>query len=82
MKREFFSLAKTWHIHIHIAGVARSQLFLEQQSNGLYRLITINCVTKLVKAIKEEVKWFPESGEDRILGMVKTRPDWCLSRQR
>jgi len=38
--------------------------------------------SKLVKAIKEEVKWFPESGEDRILGMVKTRPDWCLSRQR
>ncbi|MDD3374830.1 MAG: isoleucine--tRNA ligase [Candidatus Omnitrophica bacterium] len=38
--------------------------------------------SKLVKAIKEEVQWIPESGEDRILGMVKTRPDWCLSRQR
>ncbi|MCX5748925.1 MAG: isoleucine--tRNA ligase [Candidatus Saganbacteria bacterium] len=27
-------------------------------------------------------KWFPSWGENRINGMVKTRPDWCISRQR
>ncbi len=38
--------------------------------------------SKLISSIKEDVKWIPDSGEDRILSMVKTRPDWCLSRQR
>ncbi|OGX08557.1 MAG: isoleucine--tRNA ligase [Omnitrophica WOR_2 bacterium GWA2_47_8] len=37
---------------------------------------------KLKEAIKHRVKWIPETGEERILGMVTTRPDWCLSRQR
>ncbi|MBN1961193.1 MAG: isoleucine--tRNA ligase [Deltaproteobacteria bacterium] len=30
----------------------------------------------------KEVKWIPNWGEDRIRGMLATRPDWCLSRQR
>ncbi|CAN5378620.1 isoleucine--tRNA ligase [soil metagenome] len=29
-----------------------------------------------------EVRWFPETGENRISAMVKNRPDWCVSRQR
>ena len=28
------------------------------------------------------VQWIPGWGEDRIDGMVRNRPDWCLSRQR
>ncbi|MFQ5720294.1 MAG: isoleucine--tRNA ligase, partial [Acidobacteriota bacterium] len=27
-------------------------------------------------------RWHPESGEERIAGMVENRPDWCISRQR
>ncbi|MBU0729990.1 MAG: isoleucine--tRNA ligase, partial [Proteobacteria bacterium] len=34
-----------------------------------------------LKAIKA-VKWTPKWGLERIYGMVETRPDWCLSRQR
>ncbi|MGB9612922.1 MAG: isoleucine--tRNA ligase [Candidatus Margulisiibacteriota bacterium] len=34
-----------------------------------------------LKAIGE-TKWFPAWGENRIRGMVETRPDWCISRQR
>jgi isoleucyl-tRNA synthetase len=30
----------------------------------------------------ERVRWIPEWGRDRIHGMLATRPDWCLSRQR
>ena len=30
----------------------------------------------------EKVEWFPNWGEDRIRGMLATRPDWCISRQR
>jgi len=27
-------------------------------------------------------KWIPGWGEDRIAGMIRDRPDWCISRQR
>lgn len=30
----------------------------------------------------EKVFWVPPEGKNRILSMVKSRPDWCLSRQR
>lgn len=29
-----------------------------------------------------DVKWLPEWGGDRIVGMVRDRADWCISRQR
>lgn len=30
----------------------------------------------------QETKWLPEWGQNRILGMIAKRPDWCISRQR
>ena len=30
----------------------------------------------------ERVQWIPDWGKNRIFGMVKSRPDWCISRQR
>ncbi|MBV9542587.1 MAG: isoleucine--tRNA ligase, partial [Alphaproteobacteria bacterium] len=36
---------------------------------------------RAMKAIGD-TKWFPASGENRLGGMVKDRPDWVLSRQR
>lgn len=36
----------------------------------------------LLSAIKNDVKWIPEAGKERISAMVELRPDWCLSRQR
>ncbi|MBU0992918.1 MAG: isoleucine--tRNA ligase [Proteobacteria bacterium] len=30
----------------------------------------------------EKVSWIPGWGKERIQGMVKNRPDWCISRQR
>ncbi|MGB9029112.1 MAG: class I tRNA ligase family protein, partial [Acidobacteriaceae bacterium] len=32
--------------------------------------------------IKNNVKWDPAWGEERIANMIATRPDWCISRQR
>ncbi len=29
-----------------------------------------------------ETKWLPAIGENRIRGMIESRPDWCISRQR
>ncbi len=36
---------------------------------------------KAVEAIKS-VHWIPDWGEDRMIGMVNDRSDWCISRQR
>ena len=39
----------------------------------------------LRQAAIDEVKnvtWIPSWGENRILGMLESRPDWCVSRQR
>ncbi|HVN87653.1 MAG TPA: isoleucine--tRNA ligase [Candidatus Binatia bacterium] len=30
----------------------------------------------------ERVQWIPPWGRDRIRGMMESRPDWCISRQR
>lgn len=30
----------------------------------------------------EKVSWVPKTGKERMMGMLKQRPDWCLSRQR
>jgi isoleucyl-tRNA synthetase len=37
--------------------------------------------TRAMKAIGDTT-WYPPSGENRMAGMVKDRPDWVLSRQR
>ncbi|MEE9523679.1 MAG: class I tRNA ligase family protein, partial [Thermodesulfovibrionales bacterium] len=36
------------------------------------------------KCLKEidKVQWIPSWGKDRIIAMMKNRPDWCISRQR
>jgi len=36
---------------------------------------------KALKAIRA-VEWIPSWGGERIFGLVKNRPDWCISRQR
>jgi isoleucyl-tRNA synthetase len=37
--------------------------------------------TQALAAI-DRVQWIPPWGRDRIRGMLETRPDWCISRQR
>ncbi|MBF0479416.1 MAG: isoleucine--tRNA ligase [Candidatus Omnitrophica bacterium] len=41
-----------------------------------------NLRQRLKDTVINQVQWIPEAGRERILGMVTTRPDWCLSRQR
>ncbi|MBN3038643.1 MAG: isoleucine--tRNA ligase [Candidatus Omnitrophica bacterium] len=36
---------------------------------------------KALEVVKR-VRWIPEGGASRISGMIESRPDWCLSRQR
>jgi isoleucyl-tRNA synthetase len=35
-----------------------------------------------LEAIDQDITFVPDWGQNRMRGMVETRPDWCLSRQR
>ncbi len=52
---------------------ATAQWFVSMSRNGLL---------DQAKASVEKVEWLPEWGRARIDGMLESRPDWCISRQR
>jgi isoleucyl-tRNA synthetase len=52
---------------------ATPQWFISMEQNGLRK----NALRDIPK-----VKWIPAWGQQRIAGMIETRPDWCISRQR
>jgi len=62
-----------WRCHKPVIFRATEQWFLSVEKQDLR--------ARLLKAL-EGVKFYPEFGRNRITGMVETRPDWCLSRQR
>ncbi len=62
-----------WRCRNPIIFRATEQWFLNVDHQGLRQ--------KLHEEIKK-VAWIPEYGISRISGMVESRPDWCLSRQR
>jgi len=63
-----------WRCKKPIIFRATKQWFLRIDHEGLR--------AKLKDSVRHEVQWIPEAGQERILGMVTGRPDWCLSRQR
>ncbi len=63
-----------WRCKKPIIFRATKQWFLKIDHQGLRG--------KLKASIENQVQWIPPAGQERILGMVVTRPDWCLSRQR
>ena len=62
-----------WRCKKPVIFRATEQWFISMEENGLRQ--------KALAAIRE-VNWVPNWGMERIYGMVETRPDWCLSRQR
>jgi isoleucyl-tRNA synthetase len=52
---------------------ATEQWFLNIDHDNLRQKLIENC---------ERVNWIPAWGKTRITNMIKTRPHWCLSRQR
>jgi len=53
---------------------ATEQWFISLDQDGLRQ--------RALQAIRQEVRWIPAWGQERIANMVATRPDWCISRQR
>ncbi len=62
-----------WRHKTPIIFRATLQWFISMEQNGLREAA--------LRAIKQ-TRWMPEWGEARIEGMVRNRPDWCISRQR
>ena len=44
--------------------------------------MTKNDLRKNALANIDKTNFFPPIGKNRIQGMIETRPDWCISRQR
>ncbi len=67
------SYPNCWRCKKPVIFRATEQWFISMEENRLR--------ARALEAIKE-VTWTPEWGMERIYGMVESRPDWCLSRQR
>jgi isoleucyl-tRNA synthetase len=62
-----------WRCKNPVIFRATEQWFISMKTNGLLK--------KTVENV-HAVTWVPAWGKDRFLGMVESRPDWCISRQR
>jgi isoleucyl-tRNA synthetase len=62
-----------WRCKKPVIFRATEQWFISMEKNDLRR--------QALGEIKK-TEWIPKWGMDRILGMVESRPDWCISRQR
>jgi isoleucyl-tRNA synthetase len=62
-----------WRCKKPVIFRATPQWFISMSQNDLRK-----------KALAEidRVRWIPRWGRERIFGMISTRPDWCISRQR
>ena len=62
-----------WRCHKPVIFLATAQWFIRMDAGALRE--------RALEAIAG-VEWFPAWGQERIRGMLATRPDWCISRQR
>ncbi|HSB15520.1 MAG TPA: isoleucine--tRNA ligase [Bryobacteraceae bacterium] len=62
-----------WRCHKPTIFRATEQWFIGMDRNDLR--------ARAIEKVRE-IRWLPEWGEERISGMIGTRPDWCISRQR
>ncbi len=67
------SVAHCWRHKSPTIYRAAPQWFISMDNHGLRD-------TALAEI--KHVRWIPGWGEERIVGMIANRPDWCISRQR
>jgi isoleucyl-tRNA synthetase len=68
------SYPHSWRSKAPLIFRATPQWFIPMDGPGRLR-------DKALAAI-DATRWVPPQGKNRIRGMVETRPDWCISRQR
>ncbi|MBC8514257.1 isoleucine--tRNA ligase, partial [bacterium] len=73
------SVAHCWRTKAPIIYRATPQWFVKMDVPMDGRGVSLrSAVTSLMK----EARFLPQWGQDRLSGMVESRPDWCISRQR
>lgn len=65
-----------WRCHRPVIFRATEQWFIDLEKSGT------NLRQRGLEWIENKVKWIPEWGQARIAGMVGSRHEWCVSRQR
>ncbi|HWP66130.1 MAG TPA: isoleucine--tRNA ligase [Candidatus Limnocylindria bacterium] len=63
-----------WRCKSPVIFRATEQWFIGMERGGGLRAAALREI--------DRVTWVPQWGRERIVGMIATRPDWCVSRQR
>lgn len=66
-----------WRCHEPVIFRATEQWFLDVDHDNLRERLLAE-----IEKIDQSKGWIPAYGKNRIAGMIESRPDWCLSRQR
>jgi isoleucyl-tRNA synthetase len=70
-----------WRCHNPVIFLATSQWFIAMDKQ--VRLEHGQTLREAaIDQVDNHVRWIPTWGHDRIYNMLKSRPDWCISRQR
>jgi len=67
------SYPHSWRSKAPLVHRATPQWFISMEKNSLRKIALKNI---------DQTNFFPSIGKNRIKGMIETRPDWCISRQR
>ena len=67
------SYPHSWRSKAPLIYRATPQWFISMETNSLRK--------KAIKSINE-TNFYPAKGKERLLSMIESRPDWCISRQR
>jgi len=67
------SYPHSWRSKAPLIYRATPQWFISMEKNSLR--------DKAIKAI-DDTTFYPNKGKERLMSMIKDRPDWCVSRQR
>ena len=67
------SYPHSWRSKAPLIYRATPQWFISMEINSLRN--------KAIKAVRETT-FFPPKGKERLMSMIESRPDWCVSRQR
>ncbi|MFW5966585.1 MAG: isoleucine--tRNA ligase [Persicimonas sp.] len=70
-----------WRTKKPVIFRATTQWFIAMEPESAGQSEGIRLRERALEAI-DEIDWIPDWGRERIEGMVESRPDWCISRQR
>ena len=70
-----------WRCRKPVIFRATEQWFVKASNTGTASHSDVN-LWQNAKNYVNQVQWIPAWGKNRIDGMLDTRPDWCISRQR